>query len=266
MSHADWMAIAALHVECTEPATMMTAEADPESASVCSVPRGAVLRCVGHAVLDEGLRRHVVYSEHTGWVSAERFIISSPLVFGREEDDDFFVQACGLSGAQVARRITEDDMTIDGLLPPSLRGEPEIVDEEVAAADGNAASSTGRIGRSRRAPAELGQEYLQAANKRRRLRPLGQAPAARAEQVLRRPAARNAHGRHVDGPRLQQAEAEVRRLQAPDGPETLTSRTAFARIVRDVMDTEGGQDKRISSEALGLELRDPKFKTRSQPE
>ena len=138
MSHADWMAIAALHVECTEPATL-TAEADLGSATLCSVPRGAVLRCVGHAVLDCGLRRRVVYGEHTGWISAERFMISSPLVFGREEDDEFFVQACAMSGVQVARRIDEDDMRIDGLLPPCLRGDAETVDEEVAAADGTAA-------------------------------------------------------------------------------------------------------------------------------
>ena len=254
MSHADWMAIAALHVECTEPATL-TAEADLGSATLCSVPRGAVLRCVGHAVLDCGLRRRVVYGEHTGWISAERFMISSPLVFGREEDDEFFVQACAMSGVQVARRIDEDDMRIDGLLPPCLRGDAETVDEEVAAADGTAASSAGRTGRSTRAPAELGQEYLQAATKRRRLRrlqPVAETPAAPAEQVFRRPAARDARGRHVDGPRLQRAEAEVRRLQACDGPETLTSRVAFARIVRDVMDKEGGQEKRISSEALRL--------------
>ena len=118
MSHADWMAIAALHVECTEPATF---------------------DCRSRHWICNPLFR----ATHTGWISSERFMISSLLVFGREEDDEFFVQACALSGAQVARRINEDDMTIDALLPPSLRGEAETVDD--------AASSTGRIGRSTRA-------------------------------------------------------------------------------------------------------------------
>ena len=219
MSHADWMAVAALHVECTEP---------------------AAFDCRSRHWICNPLFR----ATHTGWISSERFMISSLLVFGREEDDEFFVQACALSGAQVARRINEDDMTTDARLPPSLRGEAETVDD--------AASSTGRIGRSTRAPAELGQEYLLATNKQRRLQRVAETPAAPAEQVFRRPAARNAFGRLVDGPRQQRTEDEVTRLQACDGPETLTSRVVFARIVRDVMDKEGGQEKRISSEALSL--------------
>ncbi|CAE7312112.1 unnamed protein product [Symbiodinium sp. KB8] len=38
------------------------------------------------------------------WISSERFMISSLLVFGREEDDEFFVQACALSGAQARQK------------------------------------------------------------------------------------------------------------------------------------------------------------------